>query len=156
MKKLSLLLAIGLAFVAGGCNARASARQSGLTGDTVMPKASWKVSRTFDEKGNLTGYDSTCTWSYTDTTGGTIRSRVGSIARNFRLNVPDSIVALPDQVRKRLLPDTFMGSGFFSSDLLKENGPYFPDMRSVLQEIDILRAEFMNRYYGSRSGKKKE
>ena len=86
MKVAAIAIIIALCITA--CNAQETAKKSGEQAKIKeevknMPKESWTVKKEVDDEGNIIGYDSTYSWSYTNTNGDSVSVDVDSVMRSF-------------------------------------------------------------------------
>ena len=81
----SVVIFILVALLNFGCNGQQQESDKGGSEEQAknQPKESWKVNKQMDEMGNIIGYDSTYTWSYTNVQGDSLIVDVDSVMNSF-------------------------------------------------------------------------
>lgn len=146
---------MALALFTSGCNAQ----DKKLSGEDLskkdrkemanQPDISWDVHKQFDEHGNVIGYDSTYTWSYTNIEGDSVRVNTDSLMNSFNLYFKDNLPYIWDRnFTQPLWADSlfnrdFMDESYFHNRWKKQ---YF-DMDNMFREMDSIRMQFFNERY---------
>ncbi len=157
MKRITLFLLIP--FLLTGCEAQTGEKakkenpviSENLIPQNVKPKVDIKVNKKYDEEGNLIGYDSTYTWSYSTIHGDSTFVNADSVYSEF------------SPLFNRQFPgfDNSFKNGFFDMDSLFYNDFLSPDyfykrwhkelieQENEFRRMDSLKNEFFkNRYPG--------
>jgi hypothetical protein len=150
MKKLLFILPVIM--LATGCNAQHKQNEK-KQGDIVTtqdnkPQVSWKVNKKYDDKGNLIGYDSTYTWTYSNK-GKTHSVQADSVMSAFR----EQFNAQFPSIFNRSFGDPVWSDSLFYRDfatpgyfMKKWNEHYF-DMDGMMRRMDSLRNSFLQKNY---------
>jgi hypothetical protein len=112
------------------------------------PEVNWKVNKKYDDKGNLIGYDSTYTWSYSSR--GKVRqveadSVLTAFRKQFNTEMPSFF--------NRNFADPVWGDSLLYKDFaepdyfMKKWENHYFDMRGMMQEMDSLRNSFLKKNY---------
>ena len=156
MKRIVIFLVFPLLFTA--CNAqtdkKAGKGELAISSEkpipqNVKPKVDIKVNKKFDEDGNLIGYDSTYTWSYSSIQGDSAFVNADSVYSEF------------SPLFKQQFPDigNSFKNGFFGMDSLFYNDFLSPDyfyqrwhkelleQENEFRRMDSLKNEFFKRQY---------
>jgi len=153
MKTLFVTLAVAL--FAYGCNAQS---QSGKETDKSEvkkdgqnePKESWTVKKEMDENGNVIGYDSTYTWSYSTANGDSLTLNADSVFQSIQSFFGNDMSQVWDKslmdpmMRDSLLPRELFSNNYFEK---RWKDDYF-DMDKMFQEMDSLRNRFFEQHLG--------
>jgi len=152
MKTLFVTLAVAL--FTFGCNAQ-SQPEKGTDKKEVKkeeqnaPKESWTVKKEMDDNGNVIGYDSTYTWSYSTMDGDSVTvdvdSMMNSIQSYFGKTMPgvwDKSIMDP-MMRDSLLPRELFSDNYFEQ---RWKDDYF-DMDKMFEEMDSLRNMFFDQHF---------
>lgn len=134
-----------------GCRAQTEKESSSITGrDTATePKVSWKVNKQYDDKGNIIGYDSTYTWSYTGKQGQaafvSVDSVMGAFSRQFQVVFPGMF---NNSFGGPVWGDSLFYNDFLQPDyfMKKYQGDYF-DMEKMMKSMDSMKNNFLRRHY---------
>jgi len=114
------------------------------------------VNKRYDDKGNLIGYDSTYTWSYSSH-GKTQSISADSVMNSFRRQFDAQFPTLFNQsFGDPIWNDSLFYKDFTAPDyfMQKWNDHYF-DMRSMMLRMDSLRNSFLDRHYPGLDDRKK-
>ncbi len=148
MKK--MILAACLLFSITGCNAQNdnNKKEKVTSGQTTQnnPKVDWKVNKQFDSNGNLIGYDSTFSWSYSTDAGG---QQLGgdSLMNAFKSGLGSPFPSLfQGSFGKLFMNDSLFYHDFFTNDYFFQNmrDDKFFDHSQMTQEMDRLSNEIFN------------
>jgi hypothetical protein len=147
----TIVVALVIALVTLGCNAQDhSVKEKAKAGKGEntknQPKESWTVKKEMDENGNVIGYDSTYTWSYTNTEGDSVSVDADSVMQSFRSYFSEQMPSLWGQS----FIDPFMNDSLQDHDFFAED--YFHkrwekdifDMDKMFRQMDSLRNQFFN------------
>ena len=159
MKKLLFILPVIM--LTTGCNAQHQQNEKQLK-DVVAtqdnkPQVSWKVNKKYDEKGNLIGYDSTYTWTYSSK-GKTHSVQTDSVMAAFREQFNAQFPAIFNKSfgdpiwSDSLFYRDFATQGYF---MKKWNEHYF-DMKGMMKQMDSLRNSFLQKNYPGLNTDKKQ
>jgi hypothetical protein len=161
MKKLLFLLPILVMTV--GCNAqhKQNEKQENQTTETRQdnkPQVSWKVNKKYDDKGNLIGYDSTYTWTYSSKGGKVHNVQADSVMAAFR----KQFNAQFPSIFSRHFGDPIWSDSLFYRDfttpdyfMKKWNEHYF-NMHGMMEQMDSMRNSFLQKNYPGLSTEKKQ
>ncbi len=151
MKTLVVMLAVALFAV--GCDAQ---NQSGEKSEMQVqkdqknsPKESWTVKKEVDENGNVIGYDSTYTWSYSTMNGDSLMVNVDSLMNSFQSYFDESMPSVWNHsLMDPMLRDSLLGRDLFSDNYFHRRWKDdFFDMDKMFQHMDSLRNEFFNEHF---------
>lgn len=134
-----------------GCNAQTEKSKITSTGkDTAsQPKVSWKVNKQYDDKGNVIGYDSTYTWSYSSSSGKNVPVAADSVMNSFRLQFNQ---LFPDMFNNSfgspVWNDSLLYNDFLAPDyfMRKYRSHYF-DIEKMMRSMDSVRNGFLHDHY---------
>lgn len=140
-----------LLLVAAGCDAQTGKSKKTLqVGDTTsQPKASWKVNKKYDDKGNLIAYDSTYTWTYSGKGGQDIPIEVDSVMNAFRKRFNSTFPSMfNNSFGSPVWNDSLFFNDFLRQDyfMRKYNDHYF-DMKGMMRSMDSVRNSFLQENY---------
>lgn len=152
MKTLFVTLAVAL--FTYGCNAQ---NQPGKGTDKSEvkkdgqnePKESWTVKKEMDENGNVIGYDSTYTWSYSTANGDSLTLNADSVFQSIQSFFGNDMSKVWDKslmdpmMRDSLLPRELFSDNYFEK---RWKDDYF-DMDKMFQEMDSLRNRFFEQHF---------
>lgn len=157
MKKVAFSLF--LALLVAGCNGQESHKNSKndlaqvqKSTDTLnpKPKIQWKVNKKYDENGNVIGYDSIYSWSYSNRGNVPPEINADSIMQSFRSLSNDNFPSFwEDQDLDHMFPmDSIMNKNF-SMDRFFNHGNFkdFPNMGQWMQQMDSLRNKMLEETY---------
>lgn len=144
---LAVLLLAGIT----GCKAQNAQNKNASDSLTIQdnkPKASWKVNRKFDDKGNLISYDSTYVWSYSgDNSSRNIEadSVMAAFKKQFDSGFPSFF---RDEFGGPVWNDSLFYKDFTAPDyfMQKWHQHYF-DMEKMMTQMDSMRNSFLTRRY---------
>lgn len=153
MKRVAFSLALIL--MVAGCNGQDADRNSKKDLAQVQkstdsldpePKVQWKVNKQYDENGNVIGYDSIYSWSYSN--HGNIPPEMGmdSIMQSFRSLSNENFPSFwEDGNLDRIFPMDSIMSQNFSMEKFFNNGSLkgFPNMDQWMHQMDSLRNKVM-------------
>ncbi|OZV69809.1 hypothetical protein [Winogradskyella aurantia] len=150
MKKIMILL-VALAMTSCNNEKKESEQPESVKQDTtiVKPIESWDVQKEVDEFGNLIKYDSTYTWSYSNTKGDSIQVNLDSIMDSFKgyfgkntpLNWNEDFSYFPEV-------DTLLKDNFFKKDYFFDQWKQNPmSIEKMLQQMDSTRNLFLKRFH---------
>jgi len=149
MKTLVVLLAVAL-FAVVGCNAQnQSDKKSGMqvqNDQKNSPKESWTVKKEVDENGNVIGYDSTYTWSYSTINGDSLTVNVDSLMNTFQSYFNETMPSVwGHSLMDPMLGDSLLGRDLFSDNYFHERWKDdFFDMDKMFEHMDSLRNSFFD------------
>jgi hypothetical protein len=155
MKRIVFLFLVPLLIT--GCQAqsdkKAEKEGSGISENritqNVEPKVDIKVNKKYDEQGNLIGYDSTYTWSYSTIQGDSANVNADSVFSEFRPLFDEHFPDFNNSLRYGMFDlDSLFYHDFLSHD-------YFYDwwhrdlmeQEKTFRRMDSLKNEFFNRHY---------
>ncbi len=153
MKKLMILMLLPLFLTS--CNGQIS-DQSSLDDttsvrkqDKELPKADIRVSKTFDEDGNLLTYDSTYVWSYSNMYGDSVDVNVDSVMSDFWPFMDSRMTTLSPFLEDRwwgndsLFYDDFLNHDYFMNRWDQQ----MEEMRQMIREMDSVKGVFFRENY---------
>jgi hypothetical protein len=119
------------------------------------PKVNIKVNRTYDDKGNMIGFDSTYSSYYSDVQGDT--SRMDSLIKNFDAYFGNHYSRLFDkQFNTLFFKDSLRYPDFFHDDFFMKryelNDRY---LRGMMQQMDSIKNRFYRDAHRSQASKDK-
>ena len=136
--------------VVTGCNAQTAKSKSQSFNDTSSrPRVEWKVNKQYDDKGNIIGYDSTYTWSYSTKSGKGLPvsadSVMNSFRRQFNTDFPD---LFNNSFGGPVWNDSLFYNDFLKPDyfMRKYHDHYF-DMEQMMRSLDSMRNGFLRQHY---------
>lgn len=150
MKNKTIAFALCILCFGFGCNAQNEQKSKAENQvDSSQPNVSWKVNKTYDQNGNVIGYDSTYIWSYTDTSGSVNRLYVDSVLEDFRKNFGSRYAPLFDKT----FGDPVWSDGLFWKNFTQPD--YFrkqwkdrmSEMSILMRQMDSVRNNFLNEHY---------
>lgn len=156
MKRIAISLALGLSLMS--CNAQEDkknlAEESASTevnqDQKVPPKGNWKVTKEYDENGNIVKFDSVYSYSYSNINGEEaniedVDSMIQSFRNYFKGRVPQNWdrLGINPFWEDSLIEEDFFGDDFFHNRWKAD----FHDMQERMLQMDSIRDEFFNRYY---------
>ena len=124
-------------------------QSSGTDTAQDKPQVSWKVNKKYDEKGNLVGYDSTYTWSYSSKGGKMQPVAMDSIMTQFRKHFDTEFPSVfGNSFGEAVWSDSLFEKDFASPDyfMRRWEQQHF-DMRKMMQQMDSLRNSFLKENY---------
>ncbi|MDL5512361.1 hypothetical protein QSE00_11080 [Arenibacter sp. M-2] len=155
MKKFVFTLLLGLILVA--CQAQDDRGPSKLelaerSTDSISrdtPKISWKVDKQYDEEGNVIGYDSIYSYSYSNLESLPKEMNLDSIMGAMKFFSEDNLYSfMEDHNLGRFMDiDSLMGRGPYFNDFFeRQRNNNFSDMRKIFQQMDSLQEMMMERH----------
>lgn len=151
MKTIALSMLVLLSMC--GCNAQENKSEEKSNEKVIVrnvPKESWTVNKEVDEYGNITRYDSTYTWSYSNIEGDSVSVNVDSVMHSFRRYINRSFPSLWDEGflypegEDSLFHHDFFSDGYFHKRWKK--GDFF-DSEALLHKMDSLHRLFFRETY---------
>jgi len=156
MKKLAWIIIIPI--LLASCNAQNSSKNGDesksknstmITENKNKPKVDIKVNKKYDEYGNLIGYDSTYTWTYSNIEGDSIQVNADSVINHFRPYISDHYPFMIDPFYDNIfLNDSDLYNNFYNSDyylhLWEEHDRL---MNKAFRELDSIKSEFFRNNY---------
>ncbi|HXS36846.1 MAG TPA: hypothetical protein VN721_09105 [Flavipsychrobacter sp.] len=153
------IAAVLMAFCITGCNAqehkdnKVISKQSGS-----QPVIGSKVTKKYDDKGNVIGYDSTYVWSYSNKSGNMQHVEVDSVMKQFQKQFDSSFPSIfNEQFGKTIWDDSLFYKNFIRPDYFmnKWKDQSF-DIGRMMQQMDSMRDQFFDKNYpGLLRGQKK-
>ena len=154
LKMKTLVVAMVVALLALGCNAQ---DQHGKSNEKSVqkkdqknsPNESWTVKKEMDENGNVIGYDSTYTWSYSTMNGDSVTVNVDSLMQSIHSYFDNDMPQVWDHsLMDPMLRDSLLGRDLFSDNYFQERwkDDYF-DMDKMFQRMDSLRNRFFEQKF---------
>ncbi|MCG2461218.1 hypothetical protein K8352_10700 [Flavobacteriaceae bacterium F89] len=133
-------------------NAKDELAQSQKYSDSLSPKpkVEWKVNKKYDENGNVIGYDSIYSWSYSNHGNVPPEMNADSIMQSFRSFSNDNFPSFwEDQDLDHIFPVDSIMKRNFSMDRFFNQGNIkgFPNMDEWMQKMDSLRNKMMENTY---------
>lgn len=154
MKKSALITIIAMSFLACNAQEQKDKKQESIN----TPQESWSVNKETDENGNITRYDSTYTWSYSNLNGDSNTVKLDSVMQSFndffQSNSPfdwnDHFSFFPKN-------DSLLMNNFFKHDYFFDQwNQHQLNIEKMMKEMDSIRNEFLNKNYpGLMDSKKK-
>ena len=120
--------------------------QKGSDSLDPKPKVQWKVNKQYDENGNVVGYDSIYSWSYSNHGNFPPTMNADSIMRSFRSFSNENFPSFwDDGDLDRIFPMDSLMSRNFSMERFFNNGNLkgFPNMDQWIRQMDSLRNKVM-------------
>ncbi|MGE0560367.1 MAG: hypothetical protein AB7O47_00990 [Flavobacteriales bacterium] len=142
-KALFSIITIGIL----GCNAQDKKVEPKIT--ERQPKEEWSVNKELDENGNIIKYDSTYTWSYSNSNGEHFSTNLDSIMRSFndffnrenKFDWSDEFSFFPKT-------DSLLLNNFFKKDYFYESwSSQNFDIEQMMRQMDSTRNEFLKRFH---------
>ncbi len=146
----TFVVALAVALFTSGCNAQDHSEKGSDKKDLKnMPKESWTVKKELDENGNLIGYDSTYTWSYSTQNGDTLSLNVDSVMRSIKSYFSKTMPPVWDQsLMNPMLNDSLLRRDLFSDDYFyKRWKDDFFDMDKMFDRMDSVRNQFFKQNF---------
>lgn len=143
MKTLALISVVVMSFLA--CNAQEKKEYSKLKNE---PKESWSVNKKTNENGNITQYDSTYTWSYSNMDGDSMNVNLDSVMQSF----DDFLKSKPFDWNNHFSfspkSDSLLMDNFFKNDyFLNQWQQHDFDIDNMIQQMDSTRNEYLKKFY---------
>ncbi len=145
----TLVVSMLVALFTLGCQAQ---DQSGkgvenLTGkkdSKNKPEERWIVNKEVDENGNVIAYDSTYTWSYTNTEGDSVDVNADSLMQSFKSFFNEKMPSLwGESLMNPMFGDSLLSRDFFSDNYFHDRlEKDFFDVDKMFQQMDSLRESF--------------
>lgn len=149
----TLVVAMVVALFSFGCSAQdqyeKGSEKSTLKNDEDSPKESWTVKKEVDENGNVIGYDSIYTWSYSTMNGDSVTMNVDSVMQSVQSFFDQTMPSVWDHnLMNPMLNDSLLGRDLFSDNYFQErwNDDFF-DMEKMFQQMDSIRNQFFNQQF---------
>ncbi len=141
-----------MAVTFAGCHAQERGVKKDISSpqDTTTqnkPQASWKVNKRYDDNGNLIGYDSTYSWSYSSKAGVTNDAETDSIMNAFGQQFGD----FPSFFTQRFGADVWNDSLFYNEltspgELMQKWGNTNFDMGAIMRRLDSLGSSLLGEF----------
>ncbi|MBU2906271.1 hypothetical protein KO529_15865 [Arenibacter algicola] len=155
MKKFVFSLLSGLILVA--CQAQDDRSKSKVdlaekNTDSISvnkPKISWKVDKKYDEKGNVIGYDSIYSYSYSNLKNLPKEMNLDSIMNSMKFFSQGNLSSFMEghNLGQFMDMDSIMnGSQYFKDFFERQRSNNFSDMRELFQQMDSLQNMMMERH----------
>ncbi|MCK0135140.1 hypothetical protein [Arenibacter sp. S6351L] len=155
MKKFVFSLLSGLILVA--CQAQDDRNKSKVdlaekNTDSISvnkPKISWKVDKKYDEKGNVIGYDSIYSYSYSNLKNLPKEMNLDSIMNSMKFFSQGNLSFFMEghNLGQFMDMDSIMnGSQYFKDFFERQRSNNFSDMRELFQQMDSLQNMMMERH----------
>jgi hypothetical protein len=157
MKKGMLLLLLATCTIS--CNAQYNQnekQQKQITVDANKPKISWKVNKKYDDKGNLIGYDSSYTWTYS-AKGGKVHSiEADSVMAAFKKQFNAEFPSFFNKdFGNPVWSDSLFYKDFIAPDyFMKKWEEHSFDMEKMMKQMDSMRNSFLKHNYPGLSTQK--
>lgn len=113
------------------------------------PKVDIKVNKKYDDNGNLIGYDSTYTWSYSNMQGDTVIVDADSVITHFMPNIGNQFPDLNDPFYNDMfLNDSSLYNHFFNQNYYQDIwSKHNEEMNRMFREMDSLKHVFFKNHY---------
>ncbi|MDF1676923.1 MAG: hypothetical protein P1U44_14510 [Vicingaceae bacterium] len=144
MKTLALIPLIAITFLA--CNAQEKKEDSKLKNE---PKESWSVNKKTDENGNITEYDSTYTWSYSNMDRDSIDVNLDSVMHSFN-DFFNTTYSFGWNENFSFFPknDSLLNHEFFNHNYFYDNWERQQfNIERMMQQMDSTRNEYLKKFY---------
>lgn len=154
MKKMILILSIGIGFIS--CNAQESELKNEQ--HSPQPKESWSVNKKVDENGNITQYDSTYTWSYSNIKGDSMNVNLDSVMNSFEsfFNTTYSF-GWNEDFSFFPKPDSMLNEEFFNHSYYFDNWNRQQfNIEQMMKQMDSTRNDYLKRYFPGLMESKKD
>ena len=155
MKKLALILIIPV--MLASCNAQTGSKKDETAQNEPQlnnnpknkPKVDIKVNKKYDDNGNLIGYDSTYTWTYSNVEGDSVSVIADSVITHFMPNIGMHFPGLNDPFfNNMMLNDSTMYNSFFNRDYYQQLwGKQNEEMNRIFMQMDSLKSTFFKKHY---------
>jgi hypothetical protein len=148
MKKIFLAAMMALTFA--GCHAQDGGIKKDISSaqDTTAqnkPQVSWKVNKRYDDNGNLTGYDSTYSWSYSSNGAANSDAGADSMLNVFRQQFNGFPSFFPQGFGAAFGNDSLFFHDFNSpGELMQKWGDNFFDMGKMMRRLDSLGSSLLD------------
>ena len=143
MKTITLIPIIVMTFLS--CNAQEKKEDLNKMN---QPKESWNVNKKVDKNGNVTQYDSTYTWSYSNLNGDSITVNLDSVMQSFNDFFKDSSPYDWNDHLSFFPQDSLLMNSFFNDDYFFNNWEQQNfDMEQMMHQMDSIRNEYLKKFY---------
>ena len=143
------VIAVVAALCAYGCNAHEIHQQTSeitptITDTIPKPQESWHVNKQFDKNGNVIGYDSTYTWSYTNMKGDSVTVNADSAMHAFDHSFSQHFPSIMgDQFIEPMWNDSLLYHDFPMEHYFRNRlDDHFFDMDKMIEQMDSMRSRF--------------
>ncbi|MCE4566844.1 hypothetical protein INQ51_21155 [Maribellus sp. CM-23] len=108
------------------------------------PEEHWTVNKEVDENGNVIAYDSTYTWSYTNSEGDSVQVDADSLMQSFKSFFNEKMPSVwGEGLMNPMFSDSLLCRDFFSDNYFHDRfGKDFFDVDKMFQQMDSLRESF--------------
>ncbi|MEZ4970662.1 MAG: hypothetical protein R2814_13595 [Flavobacteriaceae bacterium] len=155
MKKLLSTLLLGLILVS--CQAQDDpsrpkvdlAEKNADSNSVDTPKTSWKVDKKYDENGNVIGYDSIYTYSYSNIKNLPMEMGLDSIMGAMKFFSQDNLSTFMEEYnlgRTKDMDSLLNGNQYFKDFFEGQDNDNFSDIRKLFQQMDSLQNMLMERH----------
>ncbi|MCK3684858.1 hypothetical protein [Maribellus sp. YY47] len=145
----TLVLSIVVALFTLGCSAQDQPEKGGKKLSEKKdaknkPEEHWTVNKEVDENGNVISYDSTYTWSYTNTEGDSVNVDVDSMMQSFESFFNKKMPSVwGESLMNPMFGDSLLSRDFFSDNYFHDRFENdFFDVDKMFQRMDSLRESF--------------
>lgn len=120
-----------------------------LSQNAVNPKVNIKVNKKYDDNGNLIGYDSTYTWTYSNPAGDSVEVNADTVLSRFEPFMKERLPLMNDPFYNNMfLNDTNLYNSFFNRDyylnLWEQENKH---MNKIFSQMDSVKNEFFRKNY---------
>lgn len=150
----TLVVAMAVALFTLGCSAQEGhekgSEKSVLKKDQKnSPKESWTVKKEMDENGNVIGYDSTYTWSYSTMNGDSVNVNIDSLMHSIHSYFDQTMPSVWNHsLMDPMLGDSLLQHDFFSDNYFHERWKNdFFDIDKMFQRMDSFRNQFFEQKF---------
>ena len=150
MKKIVALLMI---LVISGCKNHEKGNQQIISDEqeisSVKPSEKWDVKKQYDEQGNLIGYDSIYSWSYSNVEGDSIEVNLDSIMDSFKMYFgKNRSIDWDDDFYYCPKNDSLFMNDFFKDDYFFKNWQMqHSEYEDMIKKMDSMRNEFLRKFH---------
>ena len=150
MKKIVVLLII---LVITGCKNQEKENQQIINDEqeisSIKPSEKWDVKKQYDEQGNLIGYDSIYSWSYSNVEGDSIKVNLDSIMDSFKMYFgKNRSIDWDDDFYYFPKNDSLFMNDFFKDDYFLKNWQMqHSEYEDMIKKMDSMRNEFLRKFH---------
>lgn len=150
----TLVVTLAVALFTFGCNAQNQDKNDTQQSDVKKeqkktPNESWTVKKELDENGNVIGYDSTYTWSYSNFDGDSVYVDVDSMMRSIDSYFGENMSSVWDKsFMEPMFRDSLLARDLFSDNYFEDRWKDdFFDMEDMFRQMDSIRNRFFNQNF---------
>ena len=122
---------------------------SGAQNSNNAPKISWDVNKEVDENGNIIRYDSTYSWSYTNTNNDSISIKLDNVMRSFNRYFDQQFPSMwHNSFMMPFRNDSLLQNDFLRDDYFHNRWEHdFFNLEELFLQMDSIRNQFFKETY---------